>query len=131
MFQGALAKKPYNPILGETFHCSWKVPCTSKPHKPSTNSHIENATTATDDGKVTFVAEQVSHHPPSEYESLRSDKWLTFETSSSECLYGGQLTLSTSFIEPNSHLENILTVVLHRLYKCLILLKRETPYVTI
>ncbi|XP_054335459.1 oxysterol-binding protein-related protein 10 isoform X5 [Pongo pygmaeus] len=24
--KGALAKKPYNPIIGETFHCSWEVP---------------------------------------------------------------------------------------------------------
>ncbi|CAB1449480.1 unnamed protein product [Pleuronectes platessa] len=24
--KGAIAKKPYNPIIGETFHCSWKVP---------------------------------------------------------------------------------------------------------
>ena len=66
-FQGALAKKPYNPILGETFHCCWKVPCASKPHKPTINSHIEHPSTETDDGKLTFVAEQVSHHPPSEY----------------------------------------------------------------
>ncbi|XP_066108398.1 oxysterol-binding protein-related protein 5 isoform X1 [Saccopteryx bilineata] len=37
-------KKPYNPILGETFRCSW-------PH-PQTSS-------------LTFyIAEQVSHHPP-------------------------------------------------------------------
>ena len=66
-FQGALAKKPYNPILGETFHCCWKVPCASKPHKTTINSHIEHPSTETDDGKLTFVAEQVSHHPPSEY----------------------------------------------------------------
>lgn len=37
-------KKPYNPILGETFRCSW--------FHPQTNS-------------LTFyIAEQVSHHPP-------------------------------------------------------------------
>lgn len=71
IFQGALAKKPYNPILGETFYCSWKVPCTSNSHKPSTNSHIEHCSTASDDEKVTFVAEQVSHHPPSEYIVVR------------------------------------------------------------
>lgn len=23
---GSVAKKPYNPIIGEVFHCSWKVP---------------------------------------------------------------------------------------------------------
>ncbi len=36
-------KKPYNPIIGETFRCAWHY----------------------DDGSKTFfVAEQVSHHPP-------------------------------------------------------------------
>ncbi|CAJ0570251.1 unnamed protein product, partial [Mesorhabditis spiculigera] len=36
-------KKPYNPILGETFRCSW--------HHP--------------DGSTTYyIAEQISHHPP-------------------------------------------------------------------
>jgi len=36
-------KKPYNPILGELFRCSWKHP----------------------NGSTTFyIAEQVSHHPP-------------------------------------------------------------------
>jgi len=35
-------KKPYNPVLGELFRCSWQHP----------------------DSKSFFVAEQVSHHPP-------------------------------------------------------------------
>ena len=66
LFQGALPKKPYNPILGETFYCSWKVLFRASPHKHTTNSHVDHATTTTEDGKVTFVAEQVTHHPPSE-----------------------------------------------------------------
>lgn len=37
-------KKPYNPILGETFRCLWI--------HPKTNS------------KTYYIAEQVSHHPP-------------------------------------------------------------------
>ncbi|KAM4676147.1 oxysterol-binding protein-related protein 8 isoform 2-T2 [Discoglossus pictus] len=37
-------KKPYNPILGETFRCLWI--------HPTTNS------------KTFYIAEQVSHHPP-------------------------------------------------------------------
>ncbi|KAB1270289.1 Oxysterol-binding protein-related protein 8 [Camelus dromedarius] len=37
-------KKPYNPILGETFRCLW--------FHPRTNS------------KTFYIAEQVSHHPP-------------------------------------------------------------------
>ena len=36
-------KKPYNPILGETFRCYWLHPNGSK---------------------TFYVAEQVSHHPP-------------------------------------------------------------------
>ncbi|CAN8010731.1 unnamed protein product [Ixodes pacificus] len=41
------ARKPYNPVLGEMFRCSWQVPGMG------------------DAGlQVTFVAEQVSHHPP-------------------------------------------------------------------
>ncbi|XP_063392017.1 oxysterol-binding protein-related protein 8 [Cydia fagiglandana] len=37
-------KKPYNPVLGETFRCCWKHP------DSRTNTY--------------YVAEQVSHHPP-------------------------------------------------------------------
>lgn len=37
-------KKPYNPILGETFRCFWQ--------HPETNS------------RTFYIAEQVSHHPP-------------------------------------------------------------------
>lgn len=37
-------KKPYNPILGETFRCYWT--------HPTTNS------------RTFYIAEQVSHHPP-------------------------------------------------------------------
>ncbi|MFH4975713.1 hypothetical protein AB6A40_002422 [Gnathostoma spinigerum] len=36
-------KKPYNPILGETFRCKWQLP---------------------DDSQSFYIAEQVSHHPP-------------------------------------------------------------------
>uniref|UniRef100_A0A8D0G7Z7 Oxysterol-binding protein n=1 Tax=Sphenodon punctatus TaxID=8508 RepID=A0A8D0G7Z7_SPHPU len=48
--KGAVAKKPYNPIIGETFHCSWDVP------KDKVKSFRTNS--------LRFVAEQVSHHPP-------------------------------------------------------------------
>lgn len=36
-------KKPMNPILGEHFHCTWRLP---------------------DGSQAFYVAEQVSHHPP-------------------------------------------------------------------
>ncbi|XP_059144040.1 oxysterol-binding protein-related protein 11-like isoform X2 [Physella acuta] len=45
--QGSVAKKPYNPIIGETFHCSWHI--NSPDHKKN---------------KILYTAEQVSHHPP-------------------------------------------------------------------
>ncbi|XP_060596542.1 oxysterol-binding protein-related protein 8-like isoform X3 [Ruditapes philippinarum] len=37
-------KKPYNPIIGETYRCYW--------HHPNTNS------------RTFYIAEQLSHHPP-------------------------------------------------------------------
>ncbi|KAG9466972.1 hypothetical protein GDO78_015815 [Eleutherodactylus coqui] len=67
--KGALAKKPYNPIIGETFHCSWRVP---KDHvqAPQTSETSQDQTPPQEDTTdkdcytVRFVAEQVSHHPP-------------------------------------------------------------------
>ncbi|XP_052215896.1 oxysterol-binding protein-related protein 11-like isoform X3 [Dreissena polymorpha] len=50
--QGSIAKKPYNPIIGETFHCSWKIP-------PE-----DVGTTRDSPYLMTYTAEQVSHHPP-------------------------------------------------------------------
>ncbi|XP_034455061.1 oxysterol-binding protein-related protein 10 isoform X1 [Hippoglossus hippoglossus] len=74
--KGAVAKKPYNPVLGETFHCSWEVPRDKV--KPSVRSNQgstwepsrgPNNTQQGDESpggcyRVRFVAEQVSHHPP-------------------------------------------------------------------
>ncbi|XP_026802705.3 oxysterol-binding protein-related protein 11 isoform X1 [Pangasianodon hypophthalmus] len=58
--KGAIAKKPYNPIIGETFHCSWRVPKTAV----SQGSIQKEGSSASDCYHVRFVAEQVSHHPP-------------------------------------------------------------------
>ena len=55
--KGAIAKKPYNPIIGESFHCSWRVP-----REPSQVG--PDPATPQDPYQVRFVAEQVSHHPP-------------------------------------------------------------------
>ncbi|XP_043549908.1 oxysterol-binding protein-related protein 11 isoform X3 [Chiloscyllium plagiosum] len=72
--KGAIAKKPYNPIIGETFHCSWNVPKTTLNNKSSNTSSqsCQQKTKCTDgtegrsqsDYHLRFVAEQVSHHPP-------------------------------------------------------------------
>ncbi|KFQ63769.1 Oxysterol-binding protein-related protein 10, partial [Pelecanus crispus] len=69
--KGAVAKKPYNPIIGETFHCSWDVPKdkvkafrtngTSTVSKDPTKEFGQDQSTCY---KLRFVAEQVSHHPP-------------------------------------------------------------------
>ena len=58
-----MAKKPYNPIIGETFHCSYDVPS----QKQFANSSSKSPTTTNADGtnRLFYVAEQVSHHPPS------------------------------------------------------------------
>ncbi|XP_034034570.1 oxysterol-binding protein-related protein 11-like [Thalassophryne amazonica] len=61
--KGAIAKKPYNPIIGETFHCSWRVPKTPEASKESTQGSPEPPKLQ-DSYQVRFVAEQVSHHPP-------------------------------------------------------------------
>lgn len=64
--KGAIAKKPYNPIIGETFHCSWRVPRRQdSPKEPLPGSpEPPNASAAQESHQLRFVAEQVSHHPP-------------------------------------------------------------------
>lgn len=74
--KGAIAKKPYNPIIGETFHCSWKMPRSQVPSDTSSNSSshsLSEQMMASEESQgqadsdcytVRFVAEQVSHHPP-------------------------------------------------------------------
>ncbi|CAH8539042.1 unnamed protein product [Dicrocoelium dendriticum] len=59
-----VAKKPYNPIVGECFHCCWIMP-------PSGRSTGVDLTDAPSDSPqdmnfdiITYCAEQVSHHPP-------------------------------------------------------------------
>ncbi|XP_043853180.1 oxysterol-binding protein-related protein 11 isoform X2 [Dromiciops gliroides] len=73
--KGAIAKKPYNPIIGETFHCSWRMPKSdvASSMSASSSSQAISAQAAlpepvsqveSDCYTVRFVAEQVSHHPP-------------------------------------------------------------------
>ncbi|XP_077515346.1 oxysterol-binding protein-related protein 9-like [Amblyomma americanum] len=56
--KGSLAKKPYNPILGEIFRCYWRIG--DKPGAPVADGPVPWATT----NDLAFIAEQVSHHPP-------------------------------------------------------------------
>lgn len=74
--KGAIAKKPYNPIIGETFHCSWRMPKSEVASSVTSNSSTQAITNhaplseealsqvGSDCYTVRFVAEQVSHHPP-------------------------------------------------------------------
>lgn len=60
--KGSVAKKPYNPILGEVFRCFWVLPeCeTSRTEKCPVDGPLPWAS----EDDVSFIAEQVSHHPP-------------------------------------------------------------------
>ncbi|KAI3414218.1 hypothetical protein GPALN_011676 [Globodera pallida] len=58
--RGNIAKKPYNPILGETFRCRWTLPGTRPSTSKTTNGPFPGSAT----NQLTFIAEQVSHHPP-------------------------------------------------------------------
>ncbi|XP_032673207.1 oxysterol-binding protein-related protein 9 [Odontomachus brunneus] len=65
--KSGVAKKPYNPILGEIFRCHWNIPNTS-----SSDNITDSGSKLISDGPVpwckenqlAFLAEQVSHHPP-------------------------------------------------------------------
>ena len=41
--QGGSAKKPYNPILGETFHCYWDLPSAQRTPPDETTKVALNA----------------------------------------------------------------------------------------
>ncbi|XP_077573049.1 oxysterol-binding protein-related protein 9 isoform X2 [Stigmatopora nigra] len=70
--KGSVAKKPYNPILGEVFLCHWDLPCkTDEPSSSPMPSPVIVQDSLSDGpvpwsspNNVSFVAEQVSHHPP-------------------------------------------------------------------
>ncbi|KAB7499725.1 Oxysterol-binding protein-related protein 11 [Armadillidium nasatum] len=55
---GSVAKKPYNPIIGEVFYCSWRVPVNVVEENTNNDSDSQNFYT------IRYSSEQVSHHPP-------------------------------------------------------------------
>lgn len=61
--KSSVAKKPYNPVLGEIFRCHWDIPGKSPPSKGDCVS--DGPVPWCHKDQLTFVAEQVSHHPPS------------------------------------------------------------------
>uniref|UniRef100_A0A2I3G1Z6 Oxysterol-binding protein n=1 Tax=Nomascus leucogenys TaxID=61853 RepID=A0A2I3G1Z6_NOMLE len=59
--KGSVAKKPYNPILGKIFQCHWTLPNDTE---ENTELVSEGPVPWVSKNSVTFVAKQVSHHPP-------------------------------------------------------------------
>ncbi|XP_072275734.1 oxysterol-binding protein-related protein 9 isoform X3 [Pyxicephalus adspersus] len=59
--KGSVAKKPYNPILGEVFQCHWVLPGSENDDSETVS---EGPIPWASKNNVTFVSEQVSHHPP-------------------------------------------------------------------
>lgn len=58
--KSSVAKKPYNPILGEIFRCHWELP-----NEHSSDDLVEDGPVPwCNREQLCFVAEQVSHHPP-------------------------------------------------------------------
>lgn len=62
--KGSVAKKPYNPILGEVFYCHWDLASETEEPSPNTETVSEGPVPWSSTNSVCFVAEQVSHHPP-------------------------------------------------------------------
>ncbi|XP_046433854.1 oxysterol-binding protein-related protein 9 isoform X2 [Neodiprion pinetum] len=65
--KSGVAKKPYNPILGEVFRCHWDLPKDTESDtlsKASTNTVNDGPVPWCRENQLTFVSEQVSHHPP-------------------------------------------------------------------
>ncbi|XP_026682166.1 oxysterol-binding protein-related protein 9-like [Diaphorina citri] len=58
--KSAVAKKPYNPVLGEIFRCHWDLPDTSSDDEVVADGPVPWCHR----NQLTFIAEQVSHHPP-------------------------------------------------------------------
>ncbi|KAL3098270.1 hypothetical protein niasHT_021230 [Heterodera trifolii] len=58
--KSGVAKKPYNPILGETFRCRWTLPDEPLTTEQTTGGPFPGSAS----NQLTFIAEQVSHHPP-------------------------------------------------------------------
>ncbi|XP_032590630.1 oxysterol-binding protein-related protein 9 isoform X2 [Drosophila grimshawi] len=73
--KSAVAKKPYNPILGEVFQCHWDIPDESEDGQEVRDGPVPWCRR----DQLTFLAEQVSHHPPiSAFYAEHYNKKITF-----------------------------------------------------
>ncbi|CAH4029053.1 unnamed protein product [Pieris brassicae] len=59
-----VAKKPYNPILGEVFRCHWDLDGVEPPNNGDKIEVGDGPVPWCSPEQLSFVAEQVSHHPP-------------------------------------------------------------------
>ncbi|KAL3074651.1 hypothetical protein niasHT_033678 [Heterodera trifolii] len=57
--KSVVAKKPYDPILGETFRCRWTLPGVPLTTERTAGGPFPGSAS----NQLTFIAEQVSHHP--------------------------------------------------------------------
>ncbi|XP_052755654.1 oxysterol-binding protein-related protein 9 isoform X1 [Galleria mellonella] len=76
-----VAKKPYNPILGEVFRCHWDLDG-AEAHTASTEKQEvgDGPVPWCTPDQLSFVAEQVSHHPPiSAFYAEHVNKRIQFE----------------------------------------------------
>lgn len=63
--KSGVAKKPYNPILGEIFRCHWNISQSSDEAADSVNRLVSDGPVPwCKENQLAFIAEQVSHHPP-------------------------------------------------------------------
>jgi len=66
--KSGVAKKPYNPILGEIFRCHWNIPNANSDDSMDSNTSCKLVSDGPvpwcKENQLAFTAEQVSHHPP-------------------------------------------------------------------
>ena len=62
--KGDVAKKPYNPILGEIFQCFYDLTEDKSVKVNNGNNYGTEPIPWANKSDVSFLAEQVSHHPP-------------------------------------------------------------------
>ncbi|KAH0955428.1 hypothetical protein HN011_006719 [Eciton burchellii] len=64
--KSGVAKKPYNPILGEIFRCHWNIPNSDDTMDSNTSCKLvsDGPVPWCKENQLAFTAEQVSHHPP-------------------------------------------------------------------
>ncbi|XP_029034222.1 oxysterol-binding protein-related protein 9 isoform X6 [Osmia bicornis bicornis] len=62
--KSGVAKKPYNPILGEIFRCHWDIPNDNVDSSIDSKLVNDGPVPWCKENQLSFIAEQVSHHPP-------------------------------------------------------------------